>query len=77
MNVRELRDILAKLPDDLPIVVEVTFDDGDGFEGAELMRAAVEARCDEVERLYLWGDQDGEEETRPPALRLVRSEDGE
>ena len=58
MNVGELRAILAKLPDALPVRVEVSFDDGDSHEGADLEMADVECRCDEVDALYLFGDQD-------------------
>lgn len=76
MNVKQLRDLIAHLPGDLPVAVEVTFNDSDDFEGAELHSANIETRCDEVERLYLWGDQDEsiqeeEEEATPRKLKLV------
>jgi hypothetical protein len=72
MNVKELRELIAHFPDDLPVVVEVTFDEGSGFEGAPLQTAEIESRCDEVERLYLWGDQEEEDnETVEPNLKLV------
>ena len=76
MNVKHLRDLIATLPDDMPVCVEVTFNDDD-FEGAELQSANVETRCDDVERLYLWGNQDDgsrqeEDDTRSsPRLKLV------
>lgn len=57
MNVGELKKLLAPLSDDLPVAVEVTFDDGDQFESADLQRADVETRCDDTTCLYLWGDQ--------------------
>ena len=57
MTVGELRKLLVGLPEDMPVVVEVTHDDGDGFVGADLQLAAIESRCDEVERFYLWGDE--------------------
>ena len=74
MNVKHLRDLIAHLPDNLPVCVEVTFNDGDDFEGAELHSAEVETRCDEVERLYLWGNQDDgsrQEDVASRRLKLV------
>jgi hypothetical protein len=77
MNVKHLRDLIAGLPDDMPVCVEVTFNDNDDFEGADLHLATVETRCDEVECLYLWGNQDdgsrqeNDDESSSPRLRLV------
>ena len=62
MNVGELRALLAELPSDLPVRVELTFHDGDCFEGADLQSVEIEERCDEVPALYLWGDQDDPQE---------------
>jgi hypothetical protein len=58
MTVGELRRALVGLSDSLPVRLEVTFGDGADFEGADLHLARVESRCDEVEALYLWGDQE-------------------
>lgn len=57
MTVGELRAALAALRDDMPICVEVTFGEDDDIEGADLQDLDVEIRCDDVERLYLWGIQ--------------------
>jgi antibiotic biosynthesis monooxygenase (ABM) superfamily enzyme len=68
MTVDELRKILADLPGHLPVCVEVSFQEGDEHEVADLQTVDVETRCDDIETLYLWGDQDerqyarGEEE---------------
>lgn len=61
MTVGHLRKILAPLPDDMPIAIEVAIDDTDidrnsDLVQADLEKASVEERCEEVERLYLWGD---------------------
>jgi hypothetical protein len=76
MNVKQLRELIADLPNDMPVAVEVTFDDGDGFEGAGLKNVNVETRCDDVERLYLWGeqvqlDEDEDEENASSEAKLV------
>lgn len=60
MTVGDLRKALFGLRADLPVHVEVAFNDGDDFEGAELQKADVETRCDGVAALYLYGDQDAE-----------------
>lgn len=76
MTVGQLRAILGPLPDDMPITIEIA-NDGDEpkeneFVQSDLLKADVEERCDEIERLYLWGDAEGENEPEKPELRVVR-----
>lgn len=57
MTVGELRVILAELPDDMPVEMEIQNDDAkDELTQCDLRSADVESRCDEIDRLYLWGD---------------------
>lgn len=57
ITVGDLKAMLAEFRDDMPVVVEVSFWGGE-HEGADLHLVTPEIRCDEIERLYLWGDQD-------------------
>ena len=56
MTVLELRAILDKLDPAMEVMVEVTNMEGD-HEVCDLQTAITEVRCDEVECLYLHGDQ--------------------
>lgn len=58
MNVGELKKVLANLPDDMTITIEVSHNDGDDIAQGDLKSADVECRCDEVDRLYLWAADD-------------------
>jgi hypothetical protein len=72
VNVGELRKLLRGLDASMPVALEI--DQADmpesmeprGISMCDLSRAVVEERGDEVERLYLWGDEEelGAEETR-------------
>ena len=56
LTVGDLRKALAGLPDDMPVSLEVSEpEDGTDIAQAFLRMANVETRCDEVDRLYLWG----------------------
>ena len=58
ITVAELRSRLEGLRDDMVVCIEVTSEDGDAITGSDLHLTTVEERCDGVECLYLWGDQD-------------------
>jgi hypothetical protein len=62
MTVGPLRELLKTLPEDMPIVLEIAreneVDDGNDLVQAFLTVGAVEERCDEIQTLYLWGDED-------------------
>ena len=56
MTVGDLRRAITGCPDDMPISLEISEPEtGIDFAQAALRIANVEARCDEVDRLYLWG----------------------
>jgi hypothetical protein len=65
LTVGDLRKALADCHDDMPVSLEIDVDAGEAgdFAQAFLRSAHVEARCDEVDRLYLWGsyEEDVEE----------------
>lgn len=63
MNIKQLLELIVKLPDDLPVCVEVSFDDGDALVGSNLRSVNVEARCDDIECLYLCGDEDQDKDS--------------
>lgn len=52
MTVGALRKALAGLSDAMPVALEIETDDD--LVQADLRGADVEARCDEIDRLYLW-----------------------
>jgi hypothetical protein len=56
MTVGELHKILGPLPDDMLVEMEIEHAGGDELLQADLRSAKVESRCDEVDRLYLWGE---------------------
>jgi hypothetical protein len=57
ITVADLRRAIEKLPDDMTVVLEINEpEEDDDLPQAWLRAATVESRCDEVERLYLWGD---------------------
>jgi len=56
MNVGELREKLQGLPPEMPVEMEVTHDDGNEVAVSDVLVAEVENRCDEIQRLYLWGE---------------------
>lgn len=75
MTVNELRRLLIGLPADMPVAIEIWRADGELVQ-ADLDKGDPEERCDEIERLYLFGhepgvDDDDDEEPRPK-LELVR-----
>jgi hypothetical protein len=56
LTVGDLRKVLAGVPDDMLVSLEIAEpEEGTDFAQADLRHASVEARCDEVDRLYLWG----------------------
>jgi hypothetical protein len=61
LTVGELKKKLAELPDDMRVVLEISGDDMDDIAQAPLQKAFMEARCDEVDTFYLWGDVDGDD----------------
>lgn len=56
MNVGQLKKILADLPDEMPVALEVETDEGDELAQGDLQMANVECRCDDVDRLYLFAE---------------------
>lgn len=63
-TVGDLRKIIAGCPDDLVVSLEIAEpEDGTDLAQAFLRGMSVEARCDEIDRLYLWGsyEEDAEE----------------
>jgi hypothetical protein len=58
LTVGDLRRKIDGLPDDLPVMVEVFFEDhsGDEHHISGFADAIVEARCDDQECLYIRGD---------------------
>jgi hypothetical protein len=61
LTVGELKKKLAQLPEDMRVVLEISGDDMDDILQAPLQKAFMEARCDEVDTLFLWGDADGDD----------------
>lgn len=64
LTVGDLRRALAGLPDDMPVSLEIAEPERDTDLAQAFLRSAhVEARCDEIDRLYLWGsyEEDYEE----------------
>ena len=56
LTVGDLRKALVGVPDDMPVALEIAEpEDGTDFAQSFLRIASVETRCDEVDRLYLWG----------------------
>lgn len=82
MTVGDLRRAMKELPDSAPVSLEVEIDgetNRDDLIQVELRLATLEARCDEIDRLYLWGsaEEDVEEEIEnhrrdENRLRVVR-----
>jgi hypothetical protein len=75
MTVGDLRRAMKGLPDDAPAIVEVEInDDRDDLVQVGLRLATLEARCDEIDTLYLWGSvgEDVEEQRNENRLRVVR-----
>jgi hypothetical protein len=69
MTVGSLRKVLKNLPDDMPVEMEIETEGDTDLAQAGLRSADVEARCDEIDRLYLWGSADvdaGDDDTLPP-----------
>ncbi len=58
LTVADLKAAIAGLPDATPVMVEVRFDEGDGYEIAGLEKVGVEERCAGDPVLYLLGDAD-------------------
>jgi len=56
LTVGDLKKVLAKCPDDMLVFLEVAEPEKDiDLAQAFLRHAGMEARCDEVDCLYLWG----------------------
>ncbi len=63
LTVGDLRKVLAGHPDDMPVLLEIDApESGTDLAQAFLRLASVEARCDEVDRLYLWGSYEDDVE---------------
>lgn len=64
MTVKDLREAIHDLPDSMTVVIEIAREESaeewDDLVQCSLHRANVEERCDEQERLYLYGDADEE-----------------
>jgi hypothetical protein len=60
LTVGELKKKLIGLPDDMKVVLEISTEDEDLVQ-APLQSADVEARCDEIETFYLYGDVNGDD----------------
>jgi hypothetical protein len=64
MTVKDLRNAIRDLPDEMPVVLEIARDETagewDDLVQSNLNRADVESRCDETDRLYLYGDAEAE-----------------
>lgn len=58
LTVGDLRRIIADLPNEMPISVEVEANEGDDFVVAALRDANIEERRVDIECLYLWGSED-------------------
>ena len=56
MTVGELRRMLQGISADIPVEMELYDDDGVQVAVGDLQVASVEERCDEIPRLYLWGE---------------------
>ena len=57
LTVGDLRQALLKLPDDMAVFVETSYDGGELLLG-DLHAADVNERCDGEAALYLWCDTD-------------------
>jgi hypothetical protein len=55
VTVGDLKKKLAELPNDMRVVLEILTEDED-LAQAPLQKTDVEARCDEIDTLYLYGD---------------------
>jgi hypothetical protein len=54
ITVGELRAAIKDLPDDMSIVCEFDFEDSGEFFQLAIDTVDVEARCDEIDALYVW-----------------------
>lgn len=66
LTVGELKKLLDGLPDPTTIVLEIAEPDDSDFAQCSLQKANVEARCDEVDRLYLYGSCEDDDEYLDP-----------
>jgi hypothetical protein len=62
-TVGDLRKALAGCQNNMPVSLEIAdLEEGTDLAQAFLRNASVETRCDDVERLYLWGSYDDDVE---------------
>ena len=76
MTVGELRALLKDLPAKMTVVMEIdrssVEDADDDLVQCDLESADVEARCDEVDRLYLWGSIEDAEGSEEGSLTVIQ-----
>jgi hypothetical protein len=78
ITVGQLRVVLSRLPDDMLVVMEIDeWDSDDELAQAWLRGARVQERCDEVARLYLYGNHFVDSETLEPPEGFARRPNGE